>query len=129
MTYTISSDFTAWLARDRQARAARLSAERYLLLRRLRMAGVRTLFGSYDGYGDSGNYEEISLDNGRVIPSGDLVETLGDFVWDVAYFHHSGFENNEGGYGELTWDIEADSITLDHADRFIETHQTLHEGI
>lgn len=128
MSYALSTDFTAWLARDRKARAERISGERYRLLRRLRMAGIHELVGTYDGYGDSGNYEDITLDGGAVTPSKDLTEDLGDFVWEVAYFLHNGFEINEGGYGELTWDIETDRIALDHSDRFIDTYQTHHEG-
>ncbi|WP_342672154.1 DUF6878 family protein, partial [Neptunicoccus sediminis] len=40
-----------------------------------------------------------------------------------------GFENNEGGYGTLTWDIAADSITLDHADRYVECSHSYDEGL
>ncbi len=58
-----------------------------------------------------------------------LVTAVGDFAWLLAYHHHPGFENNEGGYGTLTWDITGDSITLDHADRYVECSQSYDEGL
>ncbi|WP_255519524.1 DUF6878 family protein [Alexandriicola marinus] len=32
-------------------------------------------------------------------------------------------------YGTLTWDIAADSITLDHADRYVECSHSYDEGL
>ncbi|WP_368074522.1 DUF6878 family protein [Celeribacter baekdonensis] len=40
-----------------------------------------------------------------------------------------GFENNEGGYGELTWALEVDKIGVSHSNRYIETDTTEHEGL
>ena len=58
-----------------------------------------------------------------------LVTAVGDFAWSLAYHHHPGFENNEGGYGELTWALEADKIDVSHSNRYIETNTTEHEGL
>ena len=52
-----------------------------------------------------------------------------DFGWDFAYALSPGFENNEGGYGELTWVLETDKIDVSHSNRYIETKTTEHEGI
>jgi len=59
----------------------------------------------------------------------DLTTKVGDFAWSVAYHQHPGFENNEGGYGTLTWDVGKDSITLDHADRYVECSHSHDEGL
>uniref|UniRef100_UPI003F5CF31B DUF6878 family protein n=3 Tax=Roseobacteraceae TaxID=2854170 RepID=UPI003F5CF31B len=58
-----------------------------------------------------------------------LVTEVGDFAWSLAYHHHPGLENNEGGYGTLTWEITSDSITLDHADRYVECSHSYDEGL
>ena len=52
-----------------------------------------------------------------------------DFGWDFAYALSPGFENNEGGYGELTWALETDKIDVSHSNRYIETNTTEHEGL
>ena len=52
-----------------------------------------------------------------------------DFGWDFAYALSPGFENNEGGYGELTWSLETDKIDVSHSNRYIETDTTEHEGL
>ena len=59
----------------------------------------------------------------------ELRRRVEDFGWDFAYALSPGFENNEGGYGELTWAIEADKIDVSHSNRYIETETTEHEGL
>lgn len=129
MTHAIGADIWQMMAQARYDRADHMRATRFFLLRRLRMAGVTEVVCTYDAYADSGNWEDVTLDCGRITPPEDLRDALGDFAWDVAYHHHPGFENNEGGYGEMTWDIIADAISLDHADRFVDTSHSYHEGI
>ena len=58
-----------------------------------------------------------------------LLSVRSDFAWSLAYHHHPGFENNEGGYGTLTWDLRNDSITLNHADRYVECSHSYDEGL
>ena len=54
---------------------------------------------------------------------------ISDLLWDVVYDLHPGFENNDGAYGEISWDIRADSITIEHAERFTDTNHFTHEGV
>jgi hypothetical protein len=49
-----------------------------------------------------------------------LHEALEDFAWVVLDVYHGGFENNEGGYGSITFDVRKGAVTLDHNDRIIE---------
>ncbi len=102
--------------------------ERAELLVLLRNANVTGMEASYDGYGDSGNVSEL-----RTTPEGvdvrEFEERLKDFVWDVAYMLHPGFEIDDGGEGTLTWDVTKDRIDLDHADFFSERIPYLHEDI
>ena len=91
--------------------------------------GIAQVTAEYEGYGDSGNIEDVTVQPAGIALPDDLCTKLGDFAWSVAYHQHPGFENNEGGYGTLTWNVTADSITLDHADRYVECTHTCDEGL
>ena len=113
----------AW-KRDDLERAA---AKRAALLPDLRHLGVEELFAVYEGYSDSGNVELIETT--PPVALGDLEAAVTDFVWTFAYSRHPGFENNDGGQGELTWDIGNDSITLDHGTNHMEVEHSYEEGL
>ena len=91
--------------------------------------GITEVTAEYEGYGDSGNIEDVTVQPVGIALPDELCTKLGDFAWSVAYHQHPGFENNEGGYGTLTWDVIADSITLDHADRYVECSHSFDEGL
>ena len=99
------------------------------LLRACRAAGATMIKAQYDGYGDSGNVEDIVFIPTKLVAVGATETRLADFLWQMAYDRHPGFENNEGGYGEICWDLEADTISLDHADRYVEVNHTYSEGL
>jgi hypothetical protein len=101
------------------------------LLSKLRELGVVTVNASYSGYGDSGQVEHL-----ETIPpvplnmmlsevphpwkpeetmTRNLDYALRELVWTLAYNNSPGFENNEGGQGEVVWDITTDKILLDHS--------------
>ncbi len=94
------------------------SEERARLLAELRALGATALEAEYDGYGDSGNVEDITTV--PALPNASAIPGLADFLWSVAYAEHPGFENNEGGGGTVTWDLAADRIDLDHYDNVVE---------
>ena len=99
---------------------------RAVLLAQLRILGITEVSAEYEGYGDSGNVEDITLQPSGTALLSELSGQLEDFAWALAYQQHPGFENNDGGYGTLTWDLLKDSINLDHADRFVVSY---HEGL
>lgn len=74
-------------------------------LAHLRAEGVTEVTMSYSGYGDSGQVDSCSYDH-----------EIGDFLWDVMWSRHSGFENNDGGDGTVTWNIVEDTILIEHRD-------------
>jgi hypothetical protein len=122
-----------------------LPGKKAALFRVLSEAGIRTVVVSFDGCGDSGQIESIVARNADDIevplPLGDLTiqnvdfetcaisdttTTAGDLIEKLAYGFlqqtHGGWEDNEGAYGEFTFDVADGSITLDYNERYIETH-------
>jgi hypothetical protein len=126
---TKETDFYAQML-EAQRRAAEQRVEtRAALLTELRGLGVTGIDVQYEGYGDSGNVEEVTVTPGTVTLTEELRRQVEDFGWDFAYSLSPGFENNEGGYGELAWALETDKIDVSHSNRYIETNTTEHEGL
>lgn len=92
--------------------------------------GVDKATISYNGGGDEGNVEEVTL-SATTEPdlSHTLYEKLSEWAWEFVIGYHSGFENNEGGFGSIIWDMTTGAITLDHNDYIEHSEQTLHEGV
>ena len=126
---TKANDFyTQHLAAQKRAAEQRVET-RAALLTGLRALGVTSVEVQYEGYGDSGNVEDVTVQPAEVQLPEPLATEVGDFAWSLAYHHHPGFENNEGGYGTLTWDLRNDSVTLDHADAQVECSHSYDEGL
>ncbi|MBS3962852.1 MAG: hypothetical protein KGZ61_13625 [Sandarakinorhabdus sp.] len=108
----------------------------------LASAGVVTLVVNFDGFGDSGQIEamtatgaegEIALPE-TCIPyaspgrdDGDdaidqqpltLAEAIETLCYDLLRQTHAGWENNDGAFGDFTFDVTARTISLDHNDRY-----------
>ena len=126
---TQATDFYAQML-EAQRRAAEQRVEtRAALLTELSALGVTSIEVQYEGYGDSGNVEDVVVAPDTVTLTDELRRRVEDFGWDFAYALSPGFENNEGGFGELTWALEADKIDVRHSNRYIETDTTEHEGL
>uniref|UniRef100_UPI0040476698 DUF6878 family protein n=1 Tax=Yoonia sp. TaxID=2212373 RepID=UPI0040476698 len=124
-----NTDFASTMEKWAAERDAENAETRSALLVQLRALGVTEVTAEYEGYGDSGNVEDINLQpSGSALPS-ELSNQLDEFAWAFAYQQHPGFENNDGGYGTLTWDLTNDSIDLDHADRYVDSTHSYHEGL
>ena len=121
--------FAETIAKLHAERDAANKAARGELLPQLRGLGITEVTAEYEGYGDSGNVEDVRVQPAGIALPDELCTKVGDFAWSVAYHQHSGFENNEGGYGTLTWDIARDNITLDHSDRYVECTHSYDEGL
>ena len=123
------NDFYAQMLEAQQRAAEQRVVTRVALLSELRAVGVTKIEVQYEGYGDSGNIEAVVVTPDTISLSEELRRRVEDFGWDFAYALSPGFENNEGGYGELTWALEADKIDVSHSNRYIETNTTEHEGL
>lgn len=126
---TQANDFYAQMLESQRRAADQRVETRAALLSELRALGVTSIEVQYEGYGDSGNVEDVVVMPDTIILTEELRRRVEDFGWDFAYALSPGFENNEGGYGELNWAIEADKIAVSHSNRFIETDTTEHEGL
>ena len=123
------NDFYAQMLEAQQRAAEQRVVTRVALLSELRAVGVTKIEVQYEGYGDSGNIEDVVVTPDTISLSEELRRRVEDFGWDFAYALSPGFENNEGGYGELTWALEADKIAVSHSNRYVETDTTEHEGL
>ena len=126
---TQATDFYAQMLESQRRAAEQRVETRAALLTELRALGVTSLEVQYEGYGDSGNIEDVVVTPDTISLSEELRRRVEDFGWDFAYALSPGFENNEGGYGELTWVLATDNIDVSHSNRYIETKTTEHEGI
>jgi hypothetical protein len=133
-----------------EADAAKLVPEnKAQLFARLASAGITLVTVTFDGYGDSGQIEDVAafigdqpvelpggtvevkrLDHGADLPvvnclsSSEVVESL---AYDLLRQTHCGWENNDGAYGEFTFDVIAGTITLDYNERFTSSENYAHE--
>lgn len=118
----------------------------------LRKAGVDCVSANYSGYGDSGQFEDVSLEGGS--PEGiriSLQEVRHEYDGDTkTYTHwlsegcselqsavesllygwvereHGGYENNEGGAGQIDIDVTTGEVKWSHDDYYQESHTTEH---
>jgi hypothetical protein len=126
---TQTNDFYAQMLEAQQRAAEQRVETRAALLAELCALGVTKIEVQYEGYGDSGNVEDVVVTPDTIKLAEDMRRRVEDFGWDFAYALSPGFENNEGGYGELTWALATDKIDVSHANRYIETNTTEHEGL
>jgi hypothetical protein len=152
-TPAIAPDFADILRRHcaHEARVAELfPANKSAVLKALGEKGIAKVLVRFDGAGDSGQIEEVIAfgDDGteRPIPDaavglqriafGDdapqtVAETLEEAIDSLAYAllqcSHGGWENNEGAYGDFTFDVAADLITLEYNERYETSELFSHE--
>jgi hypothetical protein len=137
--------------RDYERRAAELHpANKASLFAALRAAGVRTVIVTFDGYGDSGQIEDIvatagddaaldlpatqvelrTLNVGQDEPSllsQPLTEAIETLAYALLGLKHGGWENNDGAFGDFTFDVAEETIVLDYNERFSSSENHTHE--
>jgi len=123
-------------------------ANKTALFDALAAADITKVIVTFDGYGDSGQVEDISaLSGGETVdlPTGEI--TIARTAWgaeditehDMMVEHaveqlaydflaetHPGWENNDGAYGEFVFDVAERTITLDHNERYTATETYEH---
>ncbi len=124
-------------------------ANKAALFDALAQAGTTTVVVTFDGYGDSGQIEDISAKAGDLdvdppkldveiaradwdsveiarcrLPIRDVIEQL---AYDFLRQTHCGWENNDGAYGEFTFDVTERTITLDYNERYTSSENYTHQ--
>ena len=111
-------------------------------------AGVTFVVVTFDGYGDSGQIENVEVKAGDIIidmPGGEIEiaravwdqaepdrstasirEVIETFVYDLLGQTHDGWENSDGAYGDFTFDVAERTITLDYNERHMESDYSQH---
>jgi len=140
-----------WQQQERElARIASevLVANKTTLFDALATAGITTVVVNFDGCGDSGQIEMLEAKAGDdVIPlptvqieiasavwgsatidrqTRPLEEAIEILVYDVLNQKHGGWENNDGAYGEYTFNVAERTITLDYNERHMESDHSMH---
>lgn len=131
-TSPTSSDGLARYERETLENARRhLPAAR----RQLQHAGVECIHIIYDGCGDSGSIESITYTDAHENPV-DLTgkttitaDELMELFYDLTQARHPGWENNDGAFGEFSWNLRDETLKHTHNDRFTEYDTTEHEGL
>ena len=112
----MEEDFAAKWKREGEERAKANHVERQQLFKELRAAGVTLVTVSYNGSGDSGDVEATVLEGG-----GDGAKAFEERCSDAAMAaledKHSGWEINEGAFGNVVFDITKGKVRLEHNHR------------
>ncbi len=142
----------AWEQKERAYRkraCAVLDGNKKALFGILAEHGITAVIVNFDGYGDSGQIEDITVQSGDVAvelpaerieifrPAWDspdierqthtVREAIEALSYDFLAQTHCGWENNDGAYGDFTFDVAGGSITLDYNERYTATENYSHE--
>ena len=111
------------------------SAERKTLFDFLKALGIQVLKVHYSGSGDSGQTDDMTtipdklhkLLDEQLNEKETLRSYLDTFTWEKIEDEESGFYNNEGGYGEIIFDVAERTIKMEHNNYIQETVYSEHE--
>lgn len=130
----------------------RLARNKETLLDALKRAGALRARVTYHGGGDEGSHDDVSASDAAnspidlsgtvsllcerydredgqwkisIVPQDQPLDTaLSDYAMEAVEQHHGGWENNEGGYGEVVFDCEAGTARIEHNDYVVESEYT-----
>lgn len=136
-------DHAKWAEEAKLRRAAiaqNVEAAKIALFDILESHGIVSITVAFDGYGDSGQIESVTghdktgvvelpeimlpaidIEASEPAPGGqdmaitDVIESL---AFDLLREGHSGWENNDGAYGEFRFETAARTIKLEYNERF-----------
>lgn len=135
-------------ARDR-LRANLLPANKAAIFDALADAGIVAVVVGFDGCGDSGQIEAVDARDAsgdvalpdaiverswpsyanygverQALPLPDAIEKL---CYDLLEAEHGGWENNDGAYGEFTFDVATRLVSLEHNVRYTAVESYSHQ--
>ena len=104
-----------------------LAVKKQEIFDELRKSAFTQLTIGFNGSGDSGDTvppEEWEVEGGNLLaslleePNAELRESIRDFVWQCLSTFHGGWENNDGGEGQVILDLVHDKVII-NMDYFI----------
>ncbi len=142
------SDLEArWRERERLSAEAQ-PANKAAIFDALAAANITDVVLEFDGCGDSGQIERtvahagdreaelpsLPLAQAEPIPDGgglhqvecSLYEAIEALAYELLEDSHGGWENNDGAYGEFTFDVAKRTITLAFNQRFTDSEYSEH---
>ena len=127
---TAARTTTGLTLEERQARERAETDElRRTCLAGLRALGVTGTLAEYWGYADQGNVDHLRYTpDAADIPEA-LRESMLDLMWRLAYRTNPGFENDDGGRGEIEWNLAEDHIIVRHWACYIDEIFSEHGGL
>ncbi|MCC2107370.1 MAG: hypothetical protein KDJ40_07265 [Hyphomicrobiales bacterium] len=131
-----------------QLEAELFQTNKATLFSALERAGVTRIVVTFDGYGDSGqikNVEAKAGDDNMAMPNAmiefattvwgqpepersfvTVTAAVESLAYDALERTHGGWENNDGAYGDIIFDVAAYSITLDYNERYTASENYTH---
>lgn len=125
-----------------------LALNKAVLFDVLEKTGITRITVTFDGYGDSGQIEDVTAlagDDETDIPATtieiaelawgqaepkhsavQLATSIESLAYGVLARAHGGWENNEGAYGDVVFDVAERSIVLDFNERFTSSENHIH---
>ncbi len=136
-------------AAERRGHEARIrEINRTAIFDALAMASIDLVVALFDGYGDSGQIQDIEAQGDTpdamervemqlaALPWGKtepdyfpvtLAKAIEELIFHYLGDLHGGWEDNEGSYGEVRFDVWGRTITLDFNERYVASDHTQHE--
>jgi hypothetical protein len=96
-------------------------------LPKLHALGIEKVVGVYSGYGDSGDLHDLKCvgpEDKPVEIDDTLRATLVSFLYE---YLPDGYEINDGGQGDVTLDVAALRVDVDHEENYTETRSSHEE--
>jgi hypothetical protein len=140
-----------WIARVSEAEKLRdelAIINRQTLFDALSAAGITSVTVEFDGYGDEGQIvsakyfvgedettpslapllfvRDIADDTAQSEPVS-LEDAIDELLYHLLSKHYGGWQDNEGSFGEFTFDIPARTIDLDIGMRFVDASHYQHK--
>jgi hypothetical protein len=124
----LADQFAAQLDSHEEARISQaLATLKTEIFPKLKQAGVVKLVADYSGYGDDGCINSLDCFDKQGQPVNlELVGPASDNEIQTLLheFLPDGFEIGDGGQGDLTVDVAAGTVTLEHQENFTETRDS-----
>ena len=139
------NDLLAKMGHHRKVLTAANELNKKAVFDALEAAGISQILVTFHGEGDSGQIEDVAAEPAGPIPKtpitlhhtqwglDDMTQsetTLDEAVESLCYDYleqeHGGWENNDGAYGEFTFDVAERTMSLDFNARFTDSTNFSH---